>query len=159
MYQELIRLLRTLPTPLRSALLMHTHHVFQSTRQSDLSNLSLRAQAISFRAYSRAEDLVEPSRDGATSEPFSWSTILETLDGIEAVEKGVSDFKKAMKAKENQDISLEEAFAMYLEDVYQAASDPSLKKYLQGHLQKIAKDLKTRGYTSDVIETALAKAT
>lgn len=157
LYQELIRLLRTFPTPLRTDLLVHTHNIFQSTREDYLSNSSLRAQAVSFRACSRAQDLAEPSKDGALDEAFNWSITLETLDGIEAVEKGVSDFKKAIKANNSQDIALQEAFATYLSDVYQGARDESLKKYLQGQLLKVVKDVNSRGFTSTVIESALAK--
>lgn len=155
MYTDLIRLLRTLPTPLRADLLSYTHALFETTQQGKLSNPSLLAQAVSFRAYSRAEDLHEPSKDGPAPQAFSWSSTLDTLEGIEAVERGVQDFKKALKAQSGKDLSLQEAFVAFLADVYGAASDESMKMFLQGHIKKIAKDVNSRGLRSEIIETTL----
>lgn len=157
-YQELIHLLRTLPTPLRSELLSHTHRVFRTTRQGQLANPSLEAQAIYFRACSRAQDLAEPNTNGVPTSPFNWSTTLDTLEGIEAVEKGVSDFKTAIKAHSGQDIAVHEAFAGYLAEIYQAAGDDALKLYLRGTLHKIVQDLQVRGLTSAAVDSALARA-
>jgi hypothetical protein len=147
----LIELLRSLPTPLRAGLLRHTHVAFAQAEPSSFTDPSQYALAISFRARSHLEDLRETTTDGQVVSKIE----VDSLQWIEAIEQGVSDFRLAIKKNASAALPLREEFAKYLADIYPKTADEDLQHYLHGHLGKLDKALRDSGISSEVVSQAI----
>lgn len=107
---------------------------------------------MAFRARSHLEDHQEPSAD----EKLKSKVEPDSLEWIEAVEQGVTDFRHAIKAHPSASLPLREEFASYLADMYLKTSDEDLRHYLHGHLGKLDKAVRESGTPSVVIAQAIA---
>lgn len=119
-----------------------------------LSNSSLIAQAVSTRAYSRIYDLREPNKDGTAVTEVE----VDSLEWIEAIEQGISDFKKAIKSHDGKDAYLQKAFVDYLAGLAEVSKDADLGEFLRGTLTKVCKQAEKQGLSGQDIQELRSKA-
>ncbi|KAK9900557.1 hypothetical protein P389DRAFT_208035 [Cystobasidium minutum MCA 4210] len=155
MYDAVLQLLRTLPTPVRQDLLRHTHKTFESVQTPHLSNPSLLAKAVSIRAYSHIYDLSEPNKEGTAVIQVE----VDSLEWIEAIEQGIHDFKRALSAVQQNNTArqgttyLYEAYVDFVADMASKSKDADLGEYLRRSLIKLSRGAEIQGFS----QTDLAK--